>query len=79
MIITILGWAGTSLILVAYILVSLKKVDGRSPRYQWMNLLGAIGVGMNVWHQQAWPALALQVTWGLIALVSLTRIVRKPN
>ena len=33
-----------------------------------MNLLGAIGVGVNVFHQQAWPAVALQIVWELLPL-----------
>ena len=38
-----------------------------------MNLLGAIGVGVNIFHQQAWPAIALQVVWGIIAIAALTK------
>ncbi len=67
------GWVGTFLIVFAYFLVSYKKVDGSSKIYQAMNLLGAIGVGINVFHQQAWPAVALQVIWGIIAIVALAR------
>ncbi len=69
--IQIVGWVGTFLIVLAYFLVSYKKVDGSSKIYQAMNLLGAMGVGVNVFHQQAWPAVALQVTWGIIAIVAL--------
>ncbi|MBI2055211.1 MAG: hypothetical protein HYT39_03930 [Candidatus Sungbacteria bacterium] len=39
-----------------------------------MNLIGAIGVGANVLYQQAWPALALQVIWGIIAIATLVRV-----
>lgn len=71
--IQIVGWVGTFLIVLAYFLVSYKKVDGSSKIYQGMNLLGAMGVGVNVFHQQAWPAVALQVVWGIIAIVALVR------
>ncbi|OHA99654.1 MAG: hypothetical protein A3G47_00465 [Candidatus Zambryskibacteria bacterium RIFCSPLOWO2_12_FULL_39_45] len=71
--IQIVGWVGTFLIVLAYFLVSYKKVDGSSKIYQAMNLLGAISVGVNVFHQQAWPAVALQVVWGIIAIVALIR------
>ena len=71
--IQIVGWGGTFLIVFAYFLVSYKKVDGSSKIYQAMNLLGAIGVGVNVFHQQAWPAVALQVVWGIIAIVALIK------
>ncbi len=71
--IQIVGWVGTFLIVLAYFLVSYKKVDGSSKIYQAMNLLGAIGVGVNVFHQQAWPAVALQVVWGIIAIITLIK------
>lgn len=68
---SILGWAGTVLIVLAYWLNSTKRLDSTSRTYQLMNLFGAIGVGANVFHAEAWPAVALQVTWGLIALSTL--------
>ena len=67
------GWVGTFLIVFAYFLVSYKKVGGDSKIYQAMNLLGAIGVGVNVFHQQAWPAVALQIVWGIIAIIALVK------
>ena len=38
-----------------------------------MNLFGAVGVGVNVFYQQAWPALALQIIWGIIAISILIK------
>ena len=38
-----------------------------------MNLFGAIGVGISVFHHQAWSAFVLQVIWGIIAIVSLLK------
>jgi len=68
-----IGWVGIFLIVLAYFLVSTKKVDGQSKSYQTLNLLGAIAVGVNVLHQHAWPALALQIIWGIIATISLIK------
>ena len=62
------GWIGTLLIVSAYFLVSYKKISPSSRTYQVLNLVGAIGVGINVLYQQAWPALALQVAWAVIAI-----------
>lgn len=69
----IVGWIGTFFIVLAYFLVSSKKVDGSNTYYQLINLFGAVGVGINVFYQQAWPALALQIIWGIIAITSLLR------
>jgi len=65
------GWIGTFLVVLAYFLVSTKRVKPYSKRYQMLNLLGAIGVGFSVFTQGAWPALALQIVWGMIALISI--------
>lgn len=60
----IFGWIGAVIVVVAYILVSYKKVDGASKIYQLMNLVGAIGVGVNAFYQQAWPSFSIQIVWG---------------
>jgi len=71
--IQIAGWIGTFLIVLAYFLVSYRKVDGSSKIYQTMNLLGALGVGVTVFHQEVWSAVVLQVAWGIIAIVALIK------
>ena len=71
------GWVGALLIILAYFLVSRQHVTSSSTVFQLMNLFGAFGVGVNVFHQGAWPAVALQVVWAVIAIVSLTSKKRK--
>ena len=41
--IEIIGWTAAVVILAAYILLSLGKLEGRSYLYQWMNVVGAGG------------------------------------
>jgi hypothetical protein len=74
--IEILGWLGTFLIVFAYFLVSYKKIQPTSKNYQLLNLFGALGISINVWHHQAWPSFALQIIWGTIALVALYKMAR---
>lgn len=69
----IIGWVGTILIVIAYFLISWKKVESTNKYYQLINLVGAIAVGVNVFTNKAWPAFALQVVWGLIAISSLVK------
>ena len=69
----VVGWIGTFLIILAYFLISYKKIGADSKVYQTMNLLGAVGVGTNVFYEQAWPAVALQVIWGIIAITALVK------
>lgn len=67
------GWIGMVSMVSAYFLVSHKKLKSHDISYQLMNLFGAIGLGINVFYQRAWPALAFEVLWILIAITALIR------
>lgn len=73
----IIGWIGTIFIVLAYFLVSNNKIKATDVVYQLMNLFGAIGVGVNVFYQQAWPSFSLQIIWAIIAIYSLSKIIKK--
>ena len=72
-----MGWAGASLILGAYLLLSLGKVTGQSLLYQGMNVAGAAGFIVNGWYHGALPSAALNIVWMLIGGVALWRIHRR--
>ena len=71
------GWAGASLILLGYLLITAGKLTGQSPVYQWMNVAGAAGFIVNGWWHGAIPSAALNVVWMLIGAVALLRIAAK--
>ena len=77
MIIEITGWLGMALILTGYLLVSTKKITANSAFYQSLNLIGAFGIIINSWANNAWPAAVLFVMWAIIALVYLINTLRK--
>jgi hypothetical protein len=68
------GWAGAALILLAYLLLSLGRLTGRSAAYQLMNLAGAVGFVINGWWHRAIPNAAMNVVWAAIAIYSLIRL-----
>jgi hypothetical protein len=68
-----IGWLGMILILVAYWLVSIRKITPTSNIYQFLNLLGAAFVIVNVAFHGALPSVALNVVWFLIALFGLAK------
>ncbi|HEY0627284.1 MAG TPA: hypothetical protein VGD10_11190 [Allosphingosinicella sp.] len=73
---------GASLILLAYLLLTLGKLTGQSVTYQAMNVVGAAGFIVNGWWHGAIPSAALNVIWMLIGGVALWRILqrsRSPN
>ena len=69
----VLGWVGTVLYLVAYALVSVKKVEGDSLFYQGMNILAGILLIINTFYWRAYPSLGLNVAWIGIGLFTLGR------
>ena len=71
------GWAGASLILLGYLLITAGKLTGQSAAYQWMNVAGAAGFIVNGWWHGAIPSAALNVVWMLIGAVALLRIAAK--
>ena len=75
MIIDLLGWLGAFLILLAYYLVSSKKVTGDSMSYQMINLLGAIALMINTYAKGAIPSAVLNIIWSAIAIRSLLRYI----
>lgn len=70
----IAGWAGAALILGAYILVTLGRLTGRSPLFQVMNLVGAVGFTINGWWHGAMPSATLNIIWALFAAGALWTI-----
>ena len=68
------GWLAALLILGGYALLTAGKVNARSPAYQWMNVLGAIGFVINSGYFKAWPSAVLNVIWAGIGVVALIRI-----
>ena len=70
------GWIGAGLILGAYILLSAGKMQGNSPAYQWMNVIGAAGFILNSGYNGAVPSMVLNIIWVGIGLLALWRIYR---
>jgi hypothetical protein len=71
------GWAGATLILFAYLLLSAGKLTGQSLTYQGMNIVGATGFVINGWWHGAIPSAALNVLWLLIGAIASWRILKK--
>lgn len=70
----VVGWVGGALILAAYFMLSAGKLDAKSPAYQWLNVVGALGFIANSSWNGAWPSAALNVIWVGIGVVALIRI-----
>jgi hypothetical protein len=71
--VAIAGWIGAILVLVAYVLLSMRRIDGHSTTYHVMNLLGAAGIAVNSGWNRAVPSAVLNVIWIGIAVYALSR------
>ncbi len=74
--IEVVGWAAAVIILAAYVLLSLGKLDGRGYLYQWMNVIGAGGFIINSGYNGALPSAVLNVIWAAMGLFTLWSVWR---
>jgi len=75
--IAVVGWIGAILVLVAYVLLSARRINGHSTTYHVMNLLGAVGIAINSGWNGAIPSTAVNVIWIGIAIYALTAGAKK--
>ena len=76
MIFDICGWIGMILVLLAYALLSTNKINN-GMLYQLLNLIASLFMAIGLFPKNAWFSFALQVVWGIIALISIIQILKK--
>jgi hypothetical protein len=72
-IIDVFGWGGVVVLLIAYGLISTKKLEGDSFVYQFLNLAGSALLIINSFYYGAYPSVSVNVVWIGIAIFTLTR------
>ncbi|TDI16803.1 MAG: hypothetical protein E2P05_03365 [Acidobacteria bacterium] len=77
LLIDILGWIGAIGLLAAYVLISAKKVEGDSTRYQLLNLVGSFFLILNTLYYGAYPSSFLNLFWIAVALYALRKVIGK--
>ena len=75
--IEIVGWVAAMLILAAYALLTAGKLTADDRAYQWMNVIGALGILINSGWNRAIPSAALNLAWAGIGLAALWRIAKR--
>ena len=66
-----IGWAGATVLLVAYAMISSKKLDGDSIAYQLLNIVGSLFLVANTIFYRAYPSSFVNVIWAGIAVFSI--------
>ncbi len=69
----IIGWYGTSAIVLAYLLVSMGILDVEGLVYQLLNLSGAVGIVCISFRKKAFQPAVLNMIWAVIALVAIAK------
>lgn len=70
----LIGWLGVAILLVAYALVSLRRLEGDSPGYQALNLVGGALLIVNSFFYGAYPSVTVNIFWIGIALYTLVSV-----
>ena len=73
------GWLGAALLLLAYYLVSAGKVRGSSVRYQALNIVGSLLLGLNAFYYGAMPSVGIDVAWIGIGVLALMHRRKRTN
>lgn len=69
-----IGWLGAALLLLAYGLLSSKKI-GSGLAYQMMNLVGSVALAVNAMAHRALPSVVVNLVWLVIALFALRAVI----
>jgi len=75
----VLGWAGAGCLLLAYLMVSTRRLAAAGGAYQLLNLAGSAGLVVNAVVHHAWPSAALNLLWAAIGIAALARAARGPR
>jgi hypothetical protein len=73
LIINIIGWLGSAAVIVAYVLVSTKRLQGDSVAYQLLNLIGGAFLVINTIFFGAYPSTFVNLVWIGIAIFAIVR------
>lgn len=69
----VVGTGGVMLIVAAYFLLQVGRVEARSPLYSWLNLIGASMILVSLFFTFNFSSFVIEIFWIAISLVGLVR------
>ena len=66
-----IGWAGAVALLIAYALISFKRLEGDSTTFQFLNIGGSILLAANTIFYGSYPSTFVNLIWAGIAVFSI--------
>ncbi len=77
LVVDLVGWAGALSVLIAYSLVSMRRLEGDARSYQLLNLFGGGLLIVNTLYYGAYPSSLVNVVWVTIAIITIGRSTRR--
>ena len=74
-----IGWVGAAALLIAYAMVSHKKLEGDSAMYQLLNISGSILLAANTIFYGSYPSTFVNLIWAGIAVFAIASRRRVPR
>lgn len=68
-----IGWFGTAILMVTYLLNIMGVITAQSLSYLILNLVAAIFLGLRVYKDRNFSNVFLEIFWALVAIVGIVR------
>lgn len=70
----LVGTAGVTILLLAFALNLLKRLESDGAAYLWLNIVGAALAGISSYLIHFWPFVILEGVWTISSIVMLLKI-----
>ena len=67
----IIGWIGAFLYIIAYLLVSIKKIKADHLNFQLLNISGGLCLIVNSLHRSDYPSVFTNGVWAAIGIFAI--------
>lgn len=73
------GWIGSALFIISYLLLSIQRMDANKVPYQLMNVLGGLCLVICAYGSQDGPNFFTNLVWMGIGIYAIVVILRRRN
>ncbi|MGH8109647.1 MAG: CBU_0592 family membrane protein [Arenimonas sp.] len=67
----LLGFAGVFLVLLAYSLQQLRRIDGNGLLYPFVNFIGAGLILVSLVYKPNVPAIVMEAAWAVVSIIGI--------
>lgn len=65
------GWVGAVLVLVAYVLVSVRRLSATARSFQALNIAGGVFLGSTALYRGVFPVTVVNLVWIVVGVYAL--------